>query len=326
MTLVVLGLDALDPDLVDPDSHPDLVLDCHREIETITSSTGEPSTHELWPTIITGLTPPEHGIELGSGGVGWSNPWLRFASSLADHLVPDPLQRQFGAWILNNTQRDAFRIPATYYRDKEISTVFDDFESRAIGIPNYVVDPSERDREHHLRQRLGDFMKFDPSAEHSHQTGDRREFYELCLEMVMVRIARVRRALRSDQYELVFGYTSGLDLIGHVAYDDPDMQGWAYEETNDFVGELRADLGEPDELLLVSDHGLQDGLHTEPAMVAGTRERFVDSIASVTDVREAVARELERGDHRDGIADEPVSSDRSPPGPVREQLEDLGYM
>ncbi len=70
MVLVVLGIDALDPELVDPANHPNLTLDTYQSIETINSVEGEPSTHELWPTIITGLAPKEHGLKLEDGVAG----------------------------------------------------------------------------------------------------------------------------------------------------------------------------------------------------------------------------------------------------------------
>jgi len=325
MTVVVLGLDALDPDIVDPATHPHLTLSHHRSIETIDSAAGEPATHELWPTIITGLRPEEHGLLLGEGGVGWENQYLRRASTAADYLVPDGLQTKVGAWILNNTEMDAFRTPATYYEEEGISTLFDRSGTVPIGIPNYVLDPDDEDREHQLRQRLGEYMEFDPEAEHTHEAADRRGFYEKCLEMVMVRVARTRRALRGRRYQLVFGYTSGLDLVGHIDYDHTGLREQAYEEINDFVGELRGDLGSDDELLIVSDHGLQDGVHTHEAMVAATDPDLVDSIDGVTDVRDAVEAELDRTDHqpeRRVLGD----TDRTSAQAVREQLENLGYM
>jgi len=45
----------------------------------------------------------------------------------------------------------------------------------------------------------------------------------------MIRIARARRAVRRREYELIFGYTSGLDLVGHIAYENPALQMRAYE-------------------------------------------------------------------------------------------------
>ncbi|WP_424003984.1 alkaline phosphatase family protein [Haloarcula salina] len=326
MVLVVLGIDALDPELVDSAAHPNLTLDAHRAIETIESAEGGPSTHELWPTIITGLTPPEHGITLDDG-VAWENPLLRFGSAAADYLLPSSLQTRLGAWLLNNTEQDAFRIPATYYEDEGLSTVFDGREAAPIGIPNYVVDPDSEDREHSLRRNLGDLFERDLEAKGGHSSTDPALFYEQCLEMSMVRLARARRALRGGRYELVFAYTSGLDLIGHVAYEQPELQDLAYDELDEFVGEVRDDLGDGDELLLVSDHGLQDGVHTDEAMVAGTDEAMVDAIASVVDVRDAIESELDRHDHtptRRATAATGSDSDQSEE--VREHLEDLGYM
>jgi len=325
MTLVVLGLDALDHDLVDGEAHPNLTLARHRAIDTIVSSAGEPSTHELWPTIITGLPPSEHGLTLDDG-VAWGNPFLETASDVADWLVPQRVQTRIGAWLLTNTSADAFRTPASYYAENDLSTVFDGPESLAIGIPNYVTDPGEEDREHRLRRKMGKLFERDLEAKGGHASADPAEFYEWCLEMLMVRIARVRRGLRSRRYELVFGYTSALDLVGHVAYDVPELQTRAYEETNQFVGELADDLADGDELLVLSDHGLQDGMHTEEAMVAGTDPEMVEAIDSVLDVRGAVEEELAAGTHAPEPSESPGAETAGRSEEVEQQLRDLGYM
>ena len=325
MTVVVLGIDALDPDLVGETEHSNLTLQSHKSIDTISSSSGEPSTHELWPTIMTGLKPEEHGLKLDDG-VAWESPVLRLGSDAADHLLPDTLQTRIGAWLLNSTEQDAFREAASYYKKEGLETVFDGCESKAIGVPNYVVEPKDKDREHELRKNMGEMFKRDVEEKGGHSSADPGSFYELCMEMSMVRIARTRRALRSRNYELVFGYTSGLDLIGHVSYDLPELQKRAYDEMDDFVGELRDDLAEDDELLLVSDHGLQEGVHTHEAMVAGTNPDTIDSIDSVVDVKEAIDNSLNDGRHEpngDGIRQ---TSDREDQQKVKEQLEDLGYM
>ena len=322
MVLVVLGIDALDPELVDPADHPSLTLNSYRSIETINSVEGEPSTHELWPTIITGLSPEEHGLKL-EDGVAWENPLLRYGSAAASYLLPGRIQTRIGAWLLNNTGEDAFRVPATYYQKEGISSVFDGREAATIGIPNYVVDPESEDREHSLRRNLGDLFERDESARGGHTSSDPAEFYEQCLEMSMVRLARARRALRGGQKSLVFAYTSGLDLIGHVTYDQPTLQMQAYSELDEFVGEVVGDLREDDELLLVSDHGLQDGVHTHEAMVAGTSPRLVEEIHSVLDVRGAIEAELRHRDHS-GPSGESLSIEGN--DAVTSQLEDLGYM
>jgi predicted AlkP superfamily pyrophosphatase or phosphodiesterase len=324
MTVVVLGIDALDAELVEPDAHPNLTLNAFSRIETLDSSAGEPSTHELWPTIITGLHPEEHGLVLDDG-VSWENPFLSFGSHLADYALPEWVQTRFGAWLLNNTRQDAFRTPATYYDENSISTVFDRREAEAIGIPNYVTNPDDEDREHRLRSRMGRLFERDTEAKGGHTSDDPVEFYELCMEMSMVRIALVRRALRSESHELVFGYTSGLDLIGHVSYDLPALQGRAYDELDDFVGELRDDLSNDDELILISDHGLQDGVHTHQAMVSSTSEGVVKGVESVVGFRDALEDELESRDHLPEKTDYTGRSGVARDG-VRKQLENLGYM
>ncbi len=322
MTVVVFGIDALDPDIVGPVDHPNLVLDSHAAIETITSVAGEPSTHELWPTIITGLPPEEHGLKLDDG-VAWENPLLRTGSTVADSVLPDAVQTRLGAWLLNNTDEDAFRMPASYYEERGLSTLLDGEHRRAIGVPNYVVEDTE-DREHQLRRQMGELFERDPDATGGHESADPETFYEQCMEMAMVRTARVRRALRSRRHELVFGYTSGLDLIGHVSHDRPELQQRAYDELDQFVGELRDDLREGDELVLVSDHGLQDGLHTDEAMIAATDPGVVDAVDGVRDVRAAVEGLLDGGEHTPDGRDSDRGGVESEA--VREQLEDLGYV
>lgn len=329
MTVVVLGIDALDPDLLDGDDYPNLCLTEYKRIDTVLSSeTGRPSTHELWPTIITGLRPEDHGLQL-EGGLTWENPLFNLGSDLSNYVLPKQIQVKLGAWLLDNTEEGNFRAPATYYEENGIATVFDEAVSKPIGVPNYVVDPDEEDREHELRKNMGDLFQLDVDDEtdHRHVTSDPGEFYERAMEMSMIRIARVRRALRSKGYELVFGYTSGLDLVGHVAYAEPGLQRRAYGELDDFVGELRGDLGEDDELLLVSDHGLQEGEHTEEAVVASTSEELIRDVESVLDVKGAIEAELRRNDH-----EPPGKESMQPIGTgekgqeVREHLEDLGYM
>jgi hypothetical protein len=258
-------------------------------------------------------------------GVAWDNPLFKYGSSFADVALPDSLQSRIGAWLLNNTSADAFREPASYYKKQGIETVFDGRNSKTIGIPNYVTNPDEEDREHILRRDMGDLFERDTEAKGGHRSDDPAEFYELCMEMAMVRTALVRRAYRSRNYELVFGYTSGLDLVGHISYDLPALQERAYDEFDDFVGDVRGDLSEDDELLLVSDHGLQDGVHTDTAVIASTSESLVEGVASVTDIRMTIERELTARDHQ------PVKPtyERSAPADseeVKEQLEDLGYM
>lgn len=324
MTLVVFGIDALDPSIVDAEDHPNLLLVESKAIGTIDSVTGAPSTHELWPTIITGLTPNEHGITLDEG-VAWGNPLLNMGSRIADFLLPQKLQTRVGAWLLTNTGHDAFQTPATYFETNSIETVFDGRQAKPIGIPNYVVDEDYEDREHGLRQSMGALFERDETAIGGHRSADPIAFYNNCREMAMVRAARIRAAVRSREYELVFGYTSALDLVGHIAYQSPGMQRSFYEEMDSFVADIRSDLSDDDELLLVSDHGLKNGVHTDEAMVASTESSLIRSIEDVTGIKDSVERFLNEHDHRPLEHEFDISVEGGQEE-VREHLEDLGYM
>lgn len=325
MTLVVVGIDALDADLVSEETHPNLTLENHREISTLRSSNGELSTHELWPTIITGLSPKQHGLTLNSG-LNWESSIIQYGAEIAKYTLPGSVRSRIGAWILNNANVDVFQTPVSYYDQRGLSTLFDGAVSKAIGIPNYVTDSEGRDREHELRRGMGDLFERDADRPGGHASSDPVMFYERCMEMVMIRLARIRRALRSRRYELVFGYTSGLDLIGHVVYNDPELQGQAYAEIDEFVGELRSDLDENDNLVLISDHGLREGMHTEAAMIASLESGIVEEVSSVLEVREALERELEDTDHRPQKKGPTSASSGADEAAVREHLQNLGYI
>jgi predicted AlkP superfamily pyrophosphatase or phosphodiesterase len=99
-------------------------------------------------TIITGLQPDKHGLVLDNG-VTCKNPLIIAANTVTNYFF-DGLQTRLGGWLLTNTDADAFRTPAIYYVDNGIETMFDDHETTAIGIPNYVVDPDTENREHHF--------------------------------------------------------------------------------------------------------------------------------------------------------------------------------
>jgi hypothetical protein len=80
---------------------------------------------------------------------------------------------------------------------------------------------------------------------------------------------------------------------------------------------------EEDELVLVSGHGLQDGLHTDEAMIASTDPLITEAFLSVLDVRLAVENKLDNQNHtsqpRQSISDIGDSAK------VKKQLDDIDY-
>lgn len=90
MVLVVFGVNTLDPELVDPEIHPSLLL--------------------------------------------------KIGSPVADYALLDDFQSRIGAWLLNSTDEDTFGVPASYYRENGLTTVFNRRAAKRISVPNYAVD------------------------------------------------------------------------------------------------------------------------------------------------------------------------------------------
>jgi hypothetical protein len=135
------------------------------------------------------------------------------------------------------------------------------------------------------------------------------------------KLGAVHASLRHDP-DLVWVWLGYLDTVGHVAPTVSD--GWCqdhYRQAARWTDALRAQLDGDDTLLCVSDHGLQDGSHTEHAVIASDDPEAIAGVAEVTDVASKV----------DGLAPDrnppqaPYSADKEVTE-TAEQLEALGYV
>jgi len=97
LTLIVLGLDALDAGLVKHWDIGSFKLSQHREIETFSYGHDVPYTLEVWPSIATGLHPEEHGIT-SKDSSNWENPVLDFLSQFS-YRLPGDLQSRLGSYF-----------------------------------------------------------------------------------------------------------------------------------------------------------------------------------------------------------------------------------
>jgi len=330
MTVVILGIGSLDPDLVDPDRHPNLTLESYHPIGTPNSADKEPKTHEIWPSIITGKQPQKHGIvsddDLPSDSSRTSEPDI-----VLNRYLPNILQTYINNWLVTAEKSRPLQTPASYYENNDIPTLFDNHKSTTIGIPNYVTNPEESDREDQLREQMRETFLQKSDNPDEDQPSVPIDFYNQCLEMTLVRITRMRRAVRSNNYELIFGYTSGIDLIHYTKQSHMDYQQRSYNEINEFVGQLREDLDDDDVLVIVSDHGEQTDDKKGKAMIAGPTN-ITEKIEHVTDIKGVVEQVLESEYHQPDEQDRnQTNTDRNQTNTegsdeVKQQLEDVGYL
>jgi len=307
MTTIVLGLDALDADLLDRWGLTERLADHVARIDTFdNAATGGPHTRELWPTIITGRPPAEHGIRAAheDGTVGWDSRWLRIGARAGRYVLPQTVRDAIGKRLRANGAGLSQETPDTY-RERGLSTVFDGREHLALSIPNYYTDA---DRVLGLSSDRADL--WDTVLAEKDSTGYRarvsvRRLTERLRADARRRLGAVEAAAEAD-YDLVFAWLGFVDSVGHLA--PPIGAGWQrrqYERAVDWVEEVRERAPDDAAVIVVSDHGLRDGHHTHDAVLAGPTAAVqqADTVADVRDVIEATTPRRAQYPGMDGVSD-----------------------
>jgi len=319
--VVVLGWDGLDLAVAERYGLADAFGAHQSTIDTHSNpAVGLPHTVELWPSMITGLHPDDHGIKAKteSGGVKWGNPVLNAASKHAQGIVPDDLLSYLGAKL----REEGFgpdTTPAAYYDEESIATVFDDCGGRAISIPSYQT---EYDRRHQLdahRDQLWQALDCEHVGEGKRPTVDRSEVNALLGREVGARIGHTLGAVQAGE-PLVWTWFGLLDSIGHMqpALGDKFVKEW-YEVAAQYTEEVRAVVDEETTVIAVSDHGIQDGVHTDYATIASDDPAPVAEIEHVFDIADWLRRQ-------EFASADGVHVDDQEHEAMREELEALGYV
>lgn len=335
-TTVVLGWDALDIDLCREFGVWESFGDHISRIDSIDNpSVGKPHTHELWPTLITGRHPTEHGIRShnpNGGAADWAHPGLRGIARLASYVLPESVRAWVGRRLRSRGAELRFRGP-DYYRERGIATVFDGRTARPLAIPNYRTDADDAlgvvvDRGADLSGVL-DVVQRDGDTHHD-PTVDMARYEERLAGAAAQKIGAVRAAL-DRAYDLVWVWLGYLDSAGHLdPATDVALQRRAYRHAAEWTETIRDALAPADRLVCVSDHGLQDGEHTHTATIAADDRQHVAQVDSVLDVAPLVDEITPRSSPTDQPPLRGVYDRRDGPScdaeAVREQLQDLGYL
>lgn len=328
MTLVVLGWDALDAELLETYELTDAFGSAVTEIDTFDNPILEkPHTNEVWPSIITGRPPEETGIRALSAdeGTEWENPIVDAITDIGSSFVPDSMQQDVGR-LLTNLGVERESKDADYYEEQGLETLFDGRRSLSLAVPNYRT---EADRD------LG--LAFDRGAQLSGylsiEEGDDGESHEPTvpihrLDEVVAgqagkKIGVVRQAVQR-RYDVVFAWLGYLDTIGHIApvVEEAGYQRRHYEQAARWTSTIRRVLEPDDDLFVVADHGLQEGNHTHEAYFGSTDADAVDSVESILDVADAIEAVTDSTGAQESAEVENDDEAQS----VKQNLEDLGYI
>lgn len=329
-TIVVLGWDGLDHELATEYGLSDAFGDHVRSIETYDNpALGEPHTWELWPTLVTGVGPDEHGIVHSSEteGVDWENPLVRRASAAAQEVLPNRLRADIGRRLRSAGAGVAEHGPG-YYDERGLETVFDDRCARPISIPNYRTTFDEELGLSFDREALfADYVR--KRADVAWQPTTSQSLLEARITADLMRRVGILRAALEREYDVVWVWFGYLDTVGHLepALDEP-LQRRAYDVAAEVTASVRAAAAPSDLVVSVADHGLRDGDHTHSPLFAADDADLVAEVESVFDVAPALDRRTPRGDDRPAVR-EPFQvdgGDEPDLDGVRDTLENLGYI
>jgi len=299
MTLVVLALDAVDVRHAKIFGCENLILDCHVEMQSVAHRLDHPHTGEAWPSIASGLHPTEHGI---SGHGEWDSQILTFLSRVAHTVgVSGGVRDRISTIIKDQTDQEW-----------QLRTIDDptflDGDYRAVhNWPGVTRNES-------LEYIWGLFSSAS-KAEISEDIFFREGYTEAASKF-----GWVHEAITHDP-ELAATHIHVIDVLGHLFADDQDRYRKVYEKVDRWVGDLRADMDPDDDLLILSDHGMEatwidgdenPGSHSWRAIASTT----VDSPPEhALDVKDWVENHIETVDTSETDADLP-----------EEQLKQLGYI
>lgn len=304
MTLVILGIDALDAAQVHHFEAEELQLDSHGPMETFNHKNPIPYTGEVWPAVATGVHPVESGFTHGFNST-WDNPIIEFASNVMGPYLNHYWRTTLGDIIRRATGSD-WQLAET---DQE---TFFDGAGRYVHNWPCTINGNELQR---IWRQLDTAVKDEQSKD---------EFDRQSLCMAAEKFGWLLESLRHEAV-IAATHIHLLDSGGHAYGDDKDRYQWYYERVCDFVRQVKTQLAPEDELLLISDHGMntnwlpRDGEVGHHSFRAYSASSVETRPRHVLDVRSWVEQHV--GPHEDSyMADEAAVE------VPEEHLRELGYI
>lgn len=300
MAIIVLALDALDSALVDYFDLDGFRLESNTRMDTFAHMQDAPYTPEVWATVATGLHPEDHGVT-DEGISHWNNPVIEFASRVTGRL-PLGLRISLGKVARKTTGAD-YAVGST-----DQPTIFDGDDRVVHNWPGVV--------------RGEEVVKvWDIIGKEGQTQGEfEREIYANAAS----KFAWAEEMIRHD-LALIGVHIHALDALGHAyAEQEADLYE-AYHWASEWVERIQNEMGEDDELLILSDHGMvvdfysdeddrdmEIAFHNWRAYAASTCDSVPES---VFDVKDWLEPKLEHHEDRSEELELP-----------KDQLRQLGYI
>jgi hypothetical protein len=220
-------------------------------------------TLRIWPSMYLGeyphknehLVDPLESKQSTSSGANWYSSEMRALSRISSYVIPKKVRKYIGKkMIMGNvakTEPD---------RGNWDNTVFDNISSKAINLPAY--NPLS------VQKRLKESWDVEIASENAGLEALEEIAEE---EREQVRAELLKATERG--YDLTWGYIYGTDIFGHIdfQYGYPRQ---VEKTVAEVINPLREELNEGDELVVISDHGMEEkngaGVHRPPGWLTTT--------------------------------------------------------
>ena len=294
MKVLILGIDALEYNRV---QEWDLKYLKQKEYGKtrvpISEGFGEPVTLVVWPSFITGTQPQQMGFD---APIIYKQPLKFFLEKIyfpltskqpkSEHNLSIEEKTTIKNKIISRTNYIMMKIGLGRYperRDIKVPTIFDNKKYRSIhiNIPVYdqIFTTEDRDSARNGVIRAITDKTF------------RKEFEKKLSDELEIGKENIFKILKQKNWDLYMQYFYVLDGIQHVYYKNKLKIMDYYMRFNNLVAEITKKLSQNTMLLIISDHGQENGLHTNYGYYSSNIKLRLKN-PSITEFKEIIEKNI----------------------------------
>jgi predicted AlkP superfamily phosphohydrolase/phosphomutase len=294
MRVLILGIDALEYNLVEEWDLKNLKqVEYGKTIVPVYKTVGEPVTLVVWPCFITGKEPEEMGFDspiLYRQPLKWAIENIYYPLTSGEDSAEENEEKTI---MYKKATREKLVSRLNYLsmragfgryptrKDIKASTMFDDEDIKSYHFHVPVYDETHTIEEHgdtrnNVIAALADKSK-------------RKEFDQKLSQEFKDKSKQVFEILEDDAWDLSMHYFYVLDGVQHVFFKNKLKIMDYYLKFNNFVGKLKEQLPEDTILLIISDHGQENGLHTNYGFYSSNVKLGLDN-PKITDFKEIITK------------------------------------
>jgi len=257
--VIILGIDAVEYDLVEEWDLKNLKQKEYGKTILPLLPNQEPATVIIWPCFITGKEPDEMGYSTVYVFAKPLKPFISILTPLTrklfiDSEAEDRTQKKKGKQSMLNKIVTILKTHGLTHKptkdDIKAETIFDNKKIKSVHLHIPVYDKDD------FPEYRKDIVNVISEKIHHPviEMKQKKEFKK--------RTKEVFKILERDDWQLFMQYFYVLDGVQHIFYKSPKKIAEFYLMFDEFVKKVNKEIDDETLLLIVSDHGLKKGIHT----------------------------------------------------------------